>query len=100
MSMLYKSFISKEKIEEFAADAVAEFKPKEEYIYVKFYIDCMGPSPEFHVDDFSFKGINRCQCIDLSKNWRKFMVNILPDELKEKYVEAFNSKLDREKLSL
>ena len=100
MSILYKSFITKEKIEEFTTDAVAEIKIKDDYFYVKFFADYMGPSPEFYVDDFTFKGINSYSYMDVSKNWRKFMVKTLPDELKQKYIETFNTQLDNEKLSL
>ncbi len=98
--MIYHSFITKEKIEEFTTDAVAEMKFMVDYIYVKFYTDYMGPSPEFHVDDFTFKGINRFAYMDLSKNWRDFMVESLPHGLKEKYIETFNTMLDNQKLSL
>jgi len=100
MSIIYKSYISKEKIEEFTTDAVAEMKLKDDYFYIKFYPDYMGPSPEFHVDDFTFKGINTYAYMDVSKNWRKYMVSTLPNDLKAKYVETYNAILDSEKLSL
>ena len=89
--MIYHSFITKEKIEEFTTDVVAEIKFKGDYFYVKFYTDYMGPSPEFHVDDFTFKGINSYSYMDESKNLREFMVKSLPSELKEKYIETFNT---------
>lgn len=98
--MIYHSFITKEKIEEFTTDAVAEIKFKGDYFYVKFYTDYMGPSPEFHVDDFTFKGINRFAYVDLSKNWRKFMLENLPEDIKVNYMNTFNSLLDNDKLSL
>lgn len=98
--MIFHSFITKEKIEEFTADAVNEIKFQGDYFYVKFYTDYMGPSPEFHVDDFSFKGINSFSYIDLSKNWREFMLASLPDAVKVRYMKEFNALLDNEKLTL
>lgn len=99
MQLDYKEYITKENLTEFLMRDVDEIKEKEDYIYVKFYGQGMGPSPEFHVTDFSFKGINSYHSFDLSKEWLTFMIRILNPSLRIEYADKYNKYIDSLKIS-
>lgn len=94
MNLNYKQLITKENINEFTKNHVEEIEFTESYAYVKFFRDSMGPSPEFHVDDFEFIGINYTSSYDLSEKWRKFIIKQLTNDEKKKYIETYNNSLE------
>lgn len=94
MILNYKHLITKENINKFTKNYVEEITFYDDYAYVKFFRESMGPSPEFHIDDYTFKGINYTSHYDLSENWRKFILKQLSTEEKKKYVETYNQSLD------
>ncbi len=99
MSLNYKEYITKEKIEKFTKQPIAELKFDEKSAYVRLFSESMGPSPEFHVDDYNFKGINYTSSYDLSKKWQKFMLLSLPKEKGDKYIDDYNRYLDSQKIT-
>ena len=99
MSLEFREFITKENVEEFVLSYASEFTEKEDYFYVKFYNQYMGPSPEFQVTDFTFKGINSYHSFDLSDKWRTHMLRTINPSLRKEYIKKFNEHLDNSKLS-
>ena len=98
MSLNYKYLITTENINSFTKNHVEKIEFTDGYAYVKFFRESMGPSPEFHVDDFSFVGINYTQQYDLSENWRKFILKQLSKEEKTIYIKTYNDSLDSLKI--
>ena len=98
MSLNYKKYITEETINEFTSEYVNEIKEKENHIYVKLYRVGMGPSPEFHVTDYTFKGINSYQSFDLSKEWINHMLHIIPPSKRKDYAEEYNRQIDNLKI--
>lgn len=99
MSLNYKHYITEENLNEFALNNVNVIKEKDDYYYVKFYGRGMGPSPEFHVTDYTFKGINSYQSFDLSKEWRNYMLRIISPSKRKEYAEEYNRQIDNLKIS-
>ena len=100
MSMEYQEYINTETIEKFTQEGVCNIKFTSKYVYVMLYPAGMGPCPEFHVDDFTFKGINSYSSQDFSNAWRNFFAKELPKEIRTEYVKTFNQMLDNEKLDV
>ena len=68
-------------------------------ITVKFNKILEGSSLEFHIDDYTFKDVNSFSEEDYSKKWQKFMLKNLPSNMRDEYVDNFNSYLDSQKIT-
>ena len=98
MNLDYKYLMTKENINNFTKNYVEEISFANSCAYVKFFRDGMGPSPEFHIDDFTFVGINYTRGYDLSGQWRKFIIKQLTNDEKKKYIDLFNQSLENLKI--